>query len=155
MARTKAVKTDFQYRLVVFEDLNDGSRFLLKSSAKTSETTKYSDGQTYPLVKVHISRNSHPYYTGQEKTIDVEGRIDKFKARRQFAEQAKQARQAQASKQAQSQKPAAGPSQIRPVKPVRNRSGGQAGGRSQAVKSRPARSQRRPAQKPALVKPAP
>ena len=73
------------YRLVVFEDLNDGSKFIIKSSAPSEETIKWTDGQTYPLVKVHISRQSHPFYTGQEKIIDVEGRVDKFRAKQAFA----------------------------------------------------------------------
>ena len=72
------------YRLVVFEDLNSGQRFLTKSTAASEETTKH-EGQSYPLVKVHISSASHPFYTGQEKHLDIEGRIDKFKARQQAA----------------------------------------------------------------------
>lgn len=90
------MKTDIHpdtYRLVVFEDLNNGQRFLTKSTAPSEETTKWEDGQSYPLVKVHISSASHPYYTGQEKLIDVEGRVDKFKARQEFAAQAQQKRQ--------------------------------------------------------------
>lgn len=80
------------YRLVVFEDLNNGQRFLTRSTAPSEETTKWDDGQKYPLVKVHISSASHPYYTGQEKLIDVEGRVDKFKARQEFAAAAQKRR---------------------------------------------------------------
>ena len=68
------------YRPVVFEDLNNGFRFLTRSTVKTTETIKWEDGNEYPLVKVHISSASHPYYTGQEKLMDVEGRVDRFKA---------------------------------------------------------------------------
>lgn len=77
------------YRLVVFQDLSDDASFLIKSTAKTKETVKYKDGQTYPLVKLHITSASHPFYTGLEKVVDTEGRIDKFKNRRQAAETAK------------------------------------------------------------------
>lgn len=80
--------------MVVFEDLNDGSRFLTKSTAKTKETIKWEDGTVYPLVKVHITSASHPFYTGQEKLVDVEGRVDKFKARQIAAGKAKAERQA-------------------------------------------------------------
>ena len=73
------------YRLVVFEDLNNNTKFLMKSTVATQETIKWEDGQTYPLVKLHVTSASHPYYTGLEKMIDVEGRIDKFKARQQRA----------------------------------------------------------------------
>ena len=80
------------YRLVVFEDLNDGSKILTRSTIKSDETTKWEDGNEYPLVKVHISSSSHPFYTGQEKLVDIEGRVDKFKARREAAEKARKAK---------------------------------------------------------------
>ena len=37
------------------------------------------DGIVYPLVKLEISRTSHPFYTGKSKLVDTAGRIDKFK----------------------------------------------------------------------------
>jgi len=52
--------------------------FLTKSTADTSETIEV-DGVEYPLVKMEISRTSHPYYTGKSKLVDTAGRIDKFK----------------------------------------------------------------------------
>lgn len=82
------------YRPVVFKDLSNGQIFLTKSTAKTDEIIKI-DGKEYPLVNVHISSASHPFFTGQEKLVDVEGRVDKFKAR---AEAAKKAREAVAQK---------------------------------------------------------
>lgn len=72
------------YRPVVFQDLSNGETFLTKSTAKAEETIKL-DGTEYPLVKVHISSASHPFFTGQEKLLDVEGRVDKFKARAEAA----------------------------------------------------------------------
>lgn len=86
------------YRLVVFEDLNDGTKILTRSTVASEETTKWEDGNEYPLVKVHISSSSHPFYTGQEKLVDIEGRVDKFKARREAAEKARQNKQQKASK---------------------------------------------------------
>lgn len=86
------------YTFVVFEDLNDGSRFLTRACVKAEETTKWEDGNTYPLVKVHISSSSHPFFTGQEKLIDIEGRVDKFEARRKAAEEARKAAVAKAAK---------------------------------------------------------
>ena len=82
------------YRPVVFQDINNGQSFLVKSTAQTKETVKYEDGRTYPLVKLHITSASHPFYTGQEKVIDVEGRIDKFENRRRAAEAAREKRRA-------------------------------------------------------------
>ena len=78
-----------EYQLVVFEDLNNGFRILTRSTIKAEETTKWDDGKEYPLVKIHISSASHPFFTGQEKLVDIEGRVDKFKARREAAEKAK------------------------------------------------------------------
>jgi large subunit ribosomal protein L31 len=74
------------YRLMVFEDLNNGFRFLTRSTAKTEDTTKWEDGKEYPLVKVHISAASHPFFTGEERILDIEGRVDKFTARVEKAE---------------------------------------------------------------------
>lgn len=73
------------YRPVVFKDLSNGTTFLMMSTAKTDETIKHEDGNEYPLVTVHISSSSHPFFTGQEKLVDVEGRVDKFKARAEAA----------------------------------------------------------------------
>ena len=59
---------------------------MTRSTAQTTETIKWKDGKTYPLVKVHISSASHPFFTGEEKIIDTEGRVDRFKARQAAAE---------------------------------------------------------------------
>lgn len=85
------------YRPVVFQDSNDGTTFLTRSTVDAEETITL-DGIEYPLVKVHISSSSHPFFTGQEKLVDIEGRVDKFKARREAAEKARAERAAKASK---------------------------------------------------------
>jgi large subunit ribosomal protein L31 len=89
------------YRLVVFEDLNNGFQLLTRSTVLTSETIKWEDGQEYPLIKVHVSSSSHPFFTGEEKILDIEGRVDKFKARTEAAQKAKNQRVNAAKKQAQ------------------------------------------------------
>jgi large subunit ribosomal protein L31 len=85
------------YRLVVFEDLNDGTKILTKSTIASEETTKWEDGNEYPHIKVHISSSSHPFYTGQEKLVDIEGRVDKFEARRRAAAKSQKAREDKAA----------------------------------------------------------
>lgn len=85
------------YRPVVFQDLNGGATFLTRSTVQTKDTIKHEDGNEYPLVKVHISSASHPFFTGQEKLLDIEGRVDKFKAR---AAAGKKAREANVQKSA-------------------------------------------------------
>ncbi len=88
------------YRLVVFEDLNNGFRFLTRSTTSSDETTKWEDGNEYPLIKVHVSSASHPFFTGEEKILDIEGRVDKFKARAAAAQEAREQRVKAAKKQA-------------------------------------------------------
>ena len=68
------------YRLVAFKDMSNNDVFITKSAVETKDTIKY-DGVDYPLVKLEISRTSHPYYTGKTKLVDTAGRIDKFKNR--------------------------------------------------------------------------
>jgi large subunit ribosomal protein L31 len=86
------------YRPVVFQDLNDNTTYLTRSTADTDETIKI-DGVEYPLIKVHISGSSHPFYTGEERILDIEGRVDKFKARAAAGAAAKDKRAAAAKKQ--------------------------------------------------------
>ena len=86
------------YRLVVFQDLNNNATYLTHSTAPSDETIKL-DGAEYPLIKVHISSSSHPFFTGEERVLDIEGRVDKFKARSEAAQAAKDARIAAAKKQ--------------------------------------------------------
>lgn len=66
------------YRLVAFKDMSNDDVFITKSTVDTKETIDV-DGVEYPLVKLEISRTSHPYYTGKSKLVDTAGRIDKFK----------------------------------------------------------------------------
>ncbi len=70
------------YRQVVYKDTSSDFAFLTKSTAPSKETIKWEDGQEYPLIKIEISSASHPFYTGSNKTIDSEGRVEKF--RRKF-----------------------------------------------------------------------
>lgn len=86
------------YRPVVFQDDAAGFAFLTNSTATTSDTIKWEDGNTYPLIKVHISSASHPFYTGQEKLVDTEGRVDRFAARLKAAEERKKALASKAKK---------------------------------------------------------
>lgn len=80
------------FRPVIFEDSTAGVRFLIGSTVKTSATDKWEDGKEYPLYKVEISSASHPFYTGQSKTIDTAGRVEKFKARARKAVEKKPAK---------------------------------------------------------------
>ena len=70
------------YRMVAFRDMSNGEVFLTRSTAEAKENIDI-DGVEYPLVKVEISRTSHPFYTGKMKLVDTAGRIDKFKKKYQ------------------------------------------------------------------------
>ena len=80
-----------EYRTVVFKDMSNETAFVSKSTIKTKDTIVWEDGNEYPLVKVHISSASHPFFTGEEKIIDTEGRVDRFKAKFAAAEARKSA----------------------------------------------------------------
>lgn len=74
------------YRLVAFKDMSNEDVFITKSTAETKETIMH-EGVEYPVVKMEISRTSHPFYTGKSKLIDTAGRIDKFNSK--YAKKAK------------------------------------------------------------------
>ncbi|MEM7143325.1 MAG: type B 50S ribosomal protein L31 [Actinomycetota bacterium] len=69
------------YRFVVFQDMSAGTSFLTKSTISTSETVTWEDGNEYPLAKVEISSESHPFFTGQMKIVDTAGRVERFEKR--------------------------------------------------------------------------
>ncbi len=69
------------YRTVVFKDISLDKSWLGKSTSNTKETMKWEDGNEYPLIKLEISSESHPFFTGKMKLVDTAGRIDKFKKR--------------------------------------------------------------------------
>jgi large subunit ribosomal protein L31 len=85
------------YRPVVFQDLNNSTTYLTRSTVATDDTIKL-DGVEYPLVKVHISSATHPFFTGEERVLDIEGRVDKFKNRAEAAAKAREARMKAAAK---------------------------------------------------------
>jgi large subunit ribosomal protein L31 len=91
-----------EYREVVFRDKSAGFMFLTRSTATSTETVKYEDGKEYPVIDVQISSASHPFFTGEEKIIDTEGRVDRFKAKFAKAEERKAALINKAKKQAAS-----------------------------------------------------
>jgi large subunit ribosomal protein L31 len=75
------------YRMVVFKDISNDEMFLTRSAANTKDTTTWTDGKEYPLIKMEISAFSHPFFTGKMKFVDTAGRIDKFN--KKFAKFAK------------------------------------------------------------------
>ena len=70
-----------KYQAVVFQDVTSDFSFLTRSTLSSKETIEWEDGETYPLIKVEVSSNSHPFYTGKHKIVDTGGRVDKFRRR--------------------------------------------------------------------------
>ncbi len=70
-----------EYRPVVFLDTSSGTSFLTRSTIDTSETVVFEDGNEYPLAKVEISSESHPFFTGTMKIVDTAGRVERFEKR--------------------------------------------------------------------------
>lgn len=69
-----------EYRQVLFEDMSSGAQFLVGSTIRTTETGMY-EGKEYPKYVIEISSASHPFYTGEERSLDKTGRVERFKQR--------------------------------------------------------------------------
>lgn len=66
------------YREVVFQDMSIDFKFITRSTINTRDTIEF-EGKTYPLIKIEVSAESHPFYTGKHKIVDTAGRVDKFR----------------------------------------------------------------------------
>ena len=67
-----------EYRSVLFWDVSCDKKFIIKSTIESKQTETF-EGTEYPMVKLDISNESHPFYTGNQKIVDSEGRIEKFR----------------------------------------------------------------------------
>ena len=68
------------YNAVVFRDLASGATFLTRSTVSSDKTIEL-DGETYPVIDVEISSESHPFYTGKQRIMDSAGRVETFNKR--------------------------------------------------------------------------
>ncbi|CAI2568641.1 50S ribosomal protein L31 type B [Apilactobacillus kunkeei] len=67
-----------EYHQVVFQDTSTGFKFMAGSTMNSAETITMDDGNEYPLVRLEISSDSHPFYTGREKFTQADGAVDRF-----------------------------------------------------------------------------
>ena len=67
-----------EYHPVVFVD---GEHEIITRSTLTSKETRNIDGVDHFVVHVDISSFSRPFYTGRQKIMDTEGRVERFKKR--------------------------------------------------------------------------
>lgn len=71
-----------EYREVCFMDLSNGFKFVTRSCVTTKETVTTDDGRELPLFKLDTSSESHPFYTGTQKSVDnMGGRVERFRNR--------------------------------------------------------------------------
>ncbi len=70
-----------KYAPVVFRDLASGATFLTRSTVGSDKTIEWEDGNSYPVIDVEISSESHPFYTGKQRILDSAGRVEKFNSR--------------------------------------------------------------------------
>lgn len=68
------------YEQVVFVDSTTGAKFLTSSTRSSNETIEF-EGQTYPMIRMEITSDSHPFYTGKQKFTQADGAVDKFNKR--------------------------------------------------------------------------
>jgi large subunit ribosomal protein L31 len=66
------------YREVVFQDMSNDFKFITRSTIETKEKITL-DGKEYPLIKLEVTAESHPFYTGKHKIVDTAGRVEKFR----------------------------------------------------------------------------
>ena len=69
------------YHPVVFKDASSGTLMVSRSTMTSEQTIKLDDGKEYPLILLEITSTSHPFYTGTQRLIDTQGRVDKFRKR--------------------------------------------------------------------------
>jgi len=68
------------YHKVLFVDNATGKEWVSRSTL-TSDQTKDVDGEEIPVIRLEISAESHPFWTGQQRSVDSEGRVDRFRKR--------------------------------------------------------------------------
>lgn len=66
------------YHPVVFRDATTGTEFLTRSTSTSETTIEWTDGNVYPLITVEVTSDSHPFWTGNQRLMDTEGRVEKF-----------------------------------------------------------------------------
>jgi large subunit ribosomal protein L31 len=79
------VKLDIHptYGPVAFRDRSTGRLFVTRSTLAARDDLEQVDvdGTTYPVLDVDVSSDSHPFWTGTARTLDSEGRVEKFQRR--------------------------------------------------------------------------
>ncbi len=77
------------YHKVLFVDMATGSEWVTRSTL-TSKEKREVEGEEMPVVRLEVSSDSHPFWTGKMRELDADGKIDRF--RRRYATKKKKSR---------------------------------------------------------------
>ncbi|MDW5471062.1 type B 50S ribosomal protein L31 [Staphylococcus sp. 2S1] len=67
-----------EYHNVIFLDTTTNFKFLSGSTKSSKETMEWEDGNEYPVIRLDVSSDSHPFYTGRQKFAAADGRVERF-----------------------------------------------------------------------------
>ena len=67
-----------EYNYVIFRDASSDFAFLTRSTLKSEKKAVWTDGKEYPVYTAEITSDTHPFFTGKQKIVDTEGRVEKF-----------------------------------------------------------------------------
>ena len=81
-----------KYQQVVFMDTSTGFKFMSGSTKGSNETVEWEDGNTYPLIRMEVTSDSHPFYTGRQKFAQAEGRVGRFNKKNGFKAETEEAK---------------------------------------------------------------
>ena len=81
---------------VVFIDASTGDEIKTRSTVTSAETRDI-DGVPHYVIKCDITSASPPFYTGNSRLLDTEGRVERFK--RKYAKQQQGKKQGQGGQQ--------------------------------------------------------
>ena len=59
----------------------DGDHEIVTRSTKKSSETREINGVEHYVIPVDISAFTHPFFTGKQRIVDTEGRVERFRRR--------------------------------------------------------------------------
>ena len=59
----------------------DGEHEIITRSTRKSEETREINGIEHYVLPVDISSYTHPFFTGKQRLVDTEGRVERFRRR--------------------------------------------------------------------------
>jgi large subunit ribosomal protein L31 len=72
-----------EYHPVIFHDVSSGFEFMTRSTMTSEERRTLDDGQEAYVVRLDVTADSHPFFTGEQRMVDTAGRVERFRRRYQ------------------------------------------------------------------------